>query len=290
MREVAEPFIQPARVAASRQGADRAVRRGNGESVLHDRYRRAALRAMEIRADIILKGTKVDGVFTSDPLTDPAATRFDRLTHLQVIEQGLKVMDATAISLCMDNAMPIVVFNLAYGGEHPAGGLRRAGRLARLRLSSSSGAAAEGASMNVTDADSAHAEAERRMDGAVEHLRRELSGVRTGRALGESPRFRAGRGLRHAVAAQPGGGPEGARADADCCPSRSMRHRSEPSSGGIQSANLGLNPEQRRARDPDPDSGADRRTAPGNVPPRAQAGRRGPHRRAAGAPGTRTTL
>ena len=72
-------------------------------------------------------------MFTSDPLTNPAATHLERLTHLQVIEQGLKVMDVTAISLCMDNEMPIVVFNLRTEGQHPAGGLRRTGRLAGLR-------------------------------------------------------------------------------------------------------------------------------------------------------------
>ena len=72
---------------------------------------------MEMRADVLLKGTKVDGVFTSDPLIDPTATRLDRLSHRQVIEQGLKVMDATAISLCMDNGMPIVVFNLRTSGN-----------------------------------------------------------------------------------------------------------------------------------------------------------------------------
>ena len=72
---------------------------------------------MEIRADVLLKGTKVDGVFTSDPLTDPTATLIDRVSHQQVLEQGLRVMDATAISLCMDNGMPIVVFNLRTPGN-----------------------------------------------------------------------------------------------------------------------------------------------------------------------------
>jgi uridylate kinase len=76
----------------------------------------AALRAMEIRADVILKGTKVDGVYTSDPIKDPSAKRIDSISYLQVLEQGLKVMDATAISLCMDNALPIVVFNLQQPG------------------------------------------------------------------------------------------------------------------------------------------------------------------------------
>jgi uridylate kinase len=77
----------------------------------------AALRAMEMKADVILKGTKVDGIYTADPMTHADATKFDRISYLQVLEQGLKVMDATAISLCMDNKLPIVVFNLRTGGN-----------------------------------------------------------------------------------------------------------------------------------------------------------------------------
>jgi len=77
----------------------------------------AALRAMEIRADVILKATKVDGIYDADPMTHPEASRFDRISYLQVLEHGLKVMDATAISLCMDNRLPIVVFNLLTPGN-----------------------------------------------------------------------------------------------------------------------------------------------------------------------------
>ena len=72
---------------------------------------------MEIRADVILKGTNVNGIFTSDPQLDESAVLLQKLTHLDVIEQGLKVMDSTAISLCMDNNMPIVVFNLQTSGN-----------------------------------------------------------------------------------------------------------------------------------------------------------------------------
>ena len=72
---------------------------------------------MEIKADVILKATKVDGIYTADPMLDPNATRFDAISYLQVLEQGLKVMDATAISLCMDNKLPIVVFNLRTPGN-----------------------------------------------------------------------------------------------------------------------------------------------------------------------------
>jgi uridylate kinase len=77
----------------------------------------AALRAMEMRADVILKGTKVDGIYTADPMTHPTATKYDDISYLKVLEQGLTVMDATAISLCMDNKLPIVVFNLRTSGN-----------------------------------------------------------------------------------------------------------------------------------------------------------------------------
>ena len=72
---------------------------------------------MEIKAEVILKATKVDGIYNADPMLHPAATRFDRISYLQVLEQRLKVMDATAISLCMDNHLPIVVFNLLTPGN-----------------------------------------------------------------------------------------------------------------------------------------------------------------------------
>jgi uridylate kinase len=77
----------------------------------------AALRAMEIKADVILKATKVDGIYDADPMIKTDAVRFDRISYLQVLEQGLKVMDATAISLCMDNRLPIVVFSLRIPGN-----------------------------------------------------------------------------------------------------------------------------------------------------------------------------
>ena len=72
---------------------------------------------MEMRADVILKGTKVDGIYTADPMLHPSATKYDSISYLKVLEQGLKVMDATAISLCMDNRLPIVVFNLRQPGN-----------------------------------------------------------------------------------------------------------------------------------------------------------------------------
>lgn len=77
----------------------------------------AALRANEINADVILKGTKVDGVYDSDPVKNPEAKRFDKLSYLEVLNQQLGVMDSTAISLCMDNDLPIVVFDLFKRGN-----------------------------------------------------------------------------------------------------------------------------------------------------------------------------
>lgn len=72
----------------------------------------AALRALEIEAEVILKGTKVDGIYSADPVKVPDAVKFDRITYQEVLEKQLKVMDASAISLCMDNALPIMVFNM----------------------------------------------------------------------------------------------------------------------------------------------------------------------------------
>jgi uridylate kinase len=77
----------------------------------------AALRALEIKAEVILKATKVDGVYSADPMKDAAATRFDCITYQEVLEKQLKVMDASAISLCMDNNLPIVVFNMRKPGN-----------------------------------------------------------------------------------------------------------------------------------------------------------------------------
>jgi uridylate kinase len=78
----------------------------------------ASLRALEIGAEVILKAThQVDGVYDRDPLREPGAIRFDRLTYLEVLQRNLKVMDSTAISMCMDNSLPIIVFNLRKPGN-----------------------------------------------------------------------------------------------------------------------------------------------------------------------------
>ncbi len=67
---------------------------------------------MEIGADVIFKATKVDGIYSADPMKDDSATKFERLNYLEVLEKGLKVMDSTSVSLCMDNKLPMVVFNI----------------------------------------------------------------------------------------------------------------------------------------------------------------------------------
>jgi uridylate kinase len=77
----------------------------------------AALRALEIKADVIMKATKVDGVYSADPMTDATAERFNEISYRQVLERQLRVMDASAISLCMDNNLPIIVFNMREAGN-----------------------------------------------------------------------------------------------------------------------------------------------------------------------------
>src|SRR3954468_21036831 len=116
MRAVAEPFIRRRAVRHLEKGRVVVFAAGTGNPYFTTDTA-AALRAMEMKADVILKGTKVDGIYTADPMLHPDASRYDRISYLQVLEQGLKVMDATAISLCMDNKLPIVVFNLRTPGN-----------------------------------------------------------------------------------------------------------------------------------------------------------------------------
>jgi uridylate kinase len=77
----------------------------------------ACLRAMEIRADVIMKATKVDGVFSADPVKDKSAVMFEKISYIEVLTKNLKVMDSTAITLCRDNSLPIIVFNLQKKGN-----------------------------------------------------------------------------------------------------------------------------------------------------------------------------
>jgi uridylate kinase len=116
MRAVAEPFIRRRAVRHLEKGRVVIFAAGTGNPYFTTDTA-AALRAMEMKADVILKGTKVDGIYTADPLVDRSATKFTEISYLKVLERGLKVMDATAISLCMDNKLPIVVFNLRTPGN-----------------------------------------------------------------------------------------------------------------------------------------------------------------------------
>jgi uridylate kinase len=116
MRAVAEPFIRRRAVRHLEKGRVVVFAAGTGNPYFTTDTA-AALRAMEMKADVILKATKVDGIYTADPMKNPDATKYDEISYLKVIEQGLGVMDATAISLCMDNKLPIVVFNLKTGGN-----------------------------------------------------------------------------------------------------------------------------------------------------------------------------
>jgi uridylate kinase len=116
MREVAEPFIRRRAVRHIEKGRVVIFVGGTGNPYFTTDTA-AALRAMEINADVVFKATKVDGVYTADPKTDPTAQKFEELSYIEVLSRRLKVMDSTAISLCMDNRFPIVVFNLQEKGR-----------------------------------------------------------------------------------------------------------------------------------------------------------------------------
>jgi uridylate kinase len=116
MRALAEPYIR--RKAVRHLEKKRIVVFGGGTgNPYFTTDTTAALRAVEIDADVILKATKVDGVYDKDPMKDPDATMYNSLTYLNVLQNNLKVMDSTAITLCMDNKLPIVVFNLTKKGN-----------------------------------------------------------------------------------------------------------------------------------------------------------------------------
>ena len=114
--QLAEPFIRRRAVRHLEKGRIVIFAAGTGNPYFTTDSA-AALRALEIKADIILKATKVDGIYSADPMVDSSATRYDAITYQQVLEQRLKVMDASAISLCMDNSLPIMVFNMRQTGN-----------------------------------------------------------------------------------------------------------------------------------------------------------------------------
>jgi uridylate kinase len=119
MNAIAEPYIRRRAMRHLEKGRVVIFAAGTGNPYFTTDTT-AALRAVEVGAQAILKATKVDGVYSADPFKDPSATRFRQLDYLKVLELGLEVMDSTALTLCMDNAIPIVVFDV-----HTAGNIRR---------------------------------------------------------------------------------------------------------------------------------------------------------------------
>ena len=116
MAEVAEPYIR--RRAIRHLEKDRVVIFGAGTgNPYFTTDTAAALRAMEIGAEVLMKATKVDGIYDSDPMKNPSAKRFDKISYIEVLNRGLQVMDMTAVSLCMDNKLPILSFDLTKKGN-----------------------------------------------------------------------------------------------------------------------------------------------------------------------------
>ena len=111
MAQLAEPYIRRRAIRHIEKGRVVILAGGTGNPYFSTDTA-AALRAIEIQADVVLKGTKVDGVYDSDPVKNPHAEKFESLSYIEVLNKGLRVMDATAVSLCMENSLPIVVFNL----------------------------------------------------------------------------------------------------------------------------------------------------------------------------------
>ena len=116
MAQVAEPFIRRRAMRHLEKGRVVIFAAGTGNPYFSTDTA-AALRAMEIKAHVILKATRVDGIYDADPEKVPGAKMFERITYLDVIQKGLTVMDSTAISLCMDNRMPIIIFNMNTPGN-----------------------------------------------------------------------------------------------------------------------------------------------------------------------------
>ena len=116
MREVAEPYIRRRAIRHLEKGRVVIFAAGTGNPFFTTDTT-ASLRAMEIGADVILKATKVDGIYEADPMVDKNARKFEELTYFDVLKKQLKVMDATAISLCMDHGIPLIVFNLKKKGN-----------------------------------------------------------------------------------------------------------------------------------------------------------------------------
>jgi uridylate kinase len=116
MKELTEPYIRRKAIRHLEKGRTVIFAAGTGNPYFTTDTA-AALRAMEIGAEVILKATKVDGIYSSDPMKDPAARKYNKVTYIDVLKRGLSIMDSAAVSLCMDNNLPIVVFNLRGKGN-----------------------------------------------------------------------------------------------------------------------------------------------------------------------------
>lgn len=116
MKELTEPYIRRRAIRHLEKNRTVIFAAGTGNPYFTTDTA-AALRAMEIGADVILKATKVDGIYSSDPMKDPKAKKYTKVTYIDVLKRGLSVMDSTSVSLCMDNDLPIVVFNLKGKGN-----------------------------------------------------------------------------------------------------------------------------------------------------------------------------
>jgi uridylate kinase len=116
MKELTEPYIRRKAMRHLEKGRTVIFAAGTGNPYFTTDTA-AALRAMEIGAEVILKATKVDGIYSSDPMKDPTAKKYSTVAYIDVLKRGLSIMDSTAVSLCMDNNLPIVVFNLRGKGN-----------------------------------------------------------------------------------------------------------------------------------------------------------------------------
>ena len=183
MHQVAEPFIRRRATRHLEKGRVVIFAAGTGNPYFSTDTA-AALRAMEIKAQVILKATRVDGIYDADPEKVPGAKRFDRISYLDVLQRGLAVMDSTAISLCMDNKMPIIIFDMNEPGNIKRVVLgEKVGSLVTAELKPAAARSGRIRSMStIATSKDAMAQARARMEKAVEDFRQELAGVRTGRA------------------------------------------------------------------------------------------------------------
>jgi uridylate kinase len=116
MHQIAEPYIRRRAVRHLEKGRIVIFAAGTGNPYFSTDTA-ASLRAMEIGAEVLLKATSVDGIYTADPKKDPTATKYDEITYMDIIQQGLKVMDISAVSLCKDNGLPMIIFSMRERGN-----------------------------------------------------------------------------------------------------------------------------------------------------------------------------